>query len=49
VCVCVCVIVGVGGGVRTDYLELKLQVVVTHLMWMLGMELRSSGQTGSAL
>ena len=28
-----------------DPLELELQLVVSHLMWMLGTELRSSGKT----
>lgn len=32
-----------------DPLELKLQAVVTHCMWVLGTELRSSGKSASTL
>jgi hypothetical protein len=32
-----------------DLLRLELQAVVSHLMWMLGIELLSSGKTGSTL
>ena len=33
----------------SEPLELELQMVVSFLMWVLGTELKSSGQAGSAL
>lgn len=54
VCVGVCLVhAGAFGGLKrvSDTLELGLQVVVSHLIYGLGMELglRSSGRTVSAL
>jgi hypothetical protein len=34
---------------RPDPLELKLQMVVSHLIWVLGMELLASMRTARAL
>ena len=55
VCMCACVHVYIGADTHRalkrapDSLELELQVVVSHLMWVLGMESRSSARATHAL
>ena len=55
VCMCACVHVYIGADAHRalkrapDSLELELQVVVSHLMWMLGMESGSSARATHGL
>ena len=50
VCVCVCVCVGVQvSGKTLDPLELELQVVASHLMWLLETKCASSATVACVL
>jgi hypothetical protein len=45
VCVCMCACIGGDQKRALNPLALEFQVVVSHLMWILGTELRSSART----